>query len=228
MSRSLLVMLVEDHDELREATVDFLLTQGYDTVGVSSAEEVDDTPVPRAPDLYVIDLNLPGEDGFSLTERLRRTQPLAGIIITTARSQLQDRLTGYANGADIYLPKPVDPLELAAALKSVAQRTARDINGAALQLNSKNLVLAGPSGKVNLTESEGRLLTALASARHQTLERWQVAVQLQPNKEDLSPDRLQNRISLLRRKIQACGIEGEAIKAVRGTGYKLCTPTVVV
>jgi DNA-binding response OmpR family regulator len=228
MNQPLLVMVIEDHDILREATVDFLSQHGYEAVGVPTAEDVDDTPMVRTPELYVVDLNLPGEDGFSLTQRIRRAQPLAGIVITTARTQLQDRLTGYSSGADIFLPKPVDPLELLAALRSVAQRIQRESSNAGLRFNSKTQVLTGPSGKASLTEAEGRLLAALASARHQTLERWQVAVQLQPNKEDLSPDNLQNRISQLRKKILACGIEGESIKAVRGTGYRLCAPTVVI
>lgn len=67
---SLHILVVEDNDSLREATVDFLRTQGHQVTGVMCAEEVDDTPTRDVPDLYLVDVNLPGEDGFSLVERV--------------------------------------------------------------------------------------------------------------------------------------------------------------
>ena len=222
MNTRLLVMVIEDHDDLREATLTFLNQQGFQSLGVSCAEEVDDTPVPKTPDLYVVDLNLPGEDGLSLAKRLRRAQPLAGIVITTARTHLSDRLIGYAVGADIYLPKPVDPQELVATLTALANRMAVSSSEQALTLDGQKLLLRGPLGESKVAESEARLLVALSSAKDQTLERWQVAVQLNPENDDISADNVQNRISQLRKKIQACGIEGEVIKAIRSSGYKLC------
>jgi DNA-binding response OmpR family regulator len=229
MSPPLLVMVIEDHDALREATVDFLIQQGFEVVDVPCAEDVDDTPVPRTPDLYVVDLNLPGEDGLSLAKRLRAAQPLAGIVITTARAQLSDRLIGYAVGADIYLPKPVDPQELLATLNALAKRlTQATQHSKGLTLDDQTLLLRGPGGECKMAESEVRLLVALASAKDQTLERWQVAVQLSPDNDDISADNLQNRISQLRKKMAACGVEGESLKAIRGSGYRLCVPLVVV
>ena len=218
------VMVIEDHDDLREATLTYLNEQGFDTVGVSCAEEVDDTALSRKPDLYVVDLNLPGEDGLSLAQRLRRAQPLAGIVITTARTHLSDRLSGYAMGADIYLPKPVDPQELLAALQALSKRMVRELQIEGLVLDNKKLLLRGPTGECRISESESRLLMALASAKDQTLERWQVATQLNPENNHISADNVQNRISQLRKKVQGCGIDGEVVKAVRGSGYRLCMP----
>lgn len=228
MSSAFLVMLVEDHDALREATTRVLQQHGYRVVDVPCAEDVDDTPVPHKPDLYVVDLNLPGEDGLSLAKRLRQAQPLAGIVITTARTQLSDRLVGYEAGADLYLPKPVNPLELLAALAALTKRLRHQNRVSALSLNNQNQLLKGPCGECRLAESEVRLLVALATAKEQTLERWQVALQLNPDNADISADNLQNRISLLRKKMATCGIEGETIKAIRGSGYRLCAPVIVV
>lgn len=223
-----MVMVVEDHDELREATVSFLQQQGFETVGVACAEAVDETPTYRMPDLYVVDLNLPGEDGLALAGRLRQAQPNAGIVITTARTAIDDRLQGYAMGADIYLPKPVDPKELAATLAALGKRLARrDLDGT-LALDGQKLRLRGPSGECRLAESEVRVLAAMASAKDQTLDRAQVAARLSLSGDEISADNLQNRISQLRRKIESCGIEGEVIKAIRGSGYRLCVPMVVV
>jgi DNA-binding response OmpR family regulator len=228
MSGGLWVMVVEDHDALREATARILSQHGYQVVSVSCAEDVDDTPMRAIPDLYVIDLNLPDEDGLSLARRLRRAQPHAGIVITTARTQLSDRVNGYEAGADIYLPKPVDPEELLVTLAMLAKRLLRAVDGADLTLDGRRLVLRGAGGEARLAESEVRLLVTLASARNQTLERWQVALQLNPDKEEISADNLQNRISQLRKKMQGCGAEGEVIKAIRGNGYRLCVPLMVL
>lgn len=79
-SPSLNILLVEDNDDLREATLDFLKSHGHQVTGVVCAEEVDDTPIRDIPDLYLIDVNLPGETGFSLADRIRKSQPLAGIV----------------------------------------------------------------------------------------------------------------------------------------------------
>ena len=228
MSLPLMVMVVEDHDALREATVQLLRQEGYEAVGVPCAEDVDDIALPRTPDLYVVDLNLPDEDGLSLAQRLRKAQPLAGIIITTARTQLSDRLTGYAVGADLYLPKPVDPQELLATLAALAKRLVREAMHSGLVLEKQKCLLRGPQSECRLAESEVRLLVALTTAKDQILERWQVAVQLNPDNEDISADNLQNRLSLLRKKISTCGIEGDSLKAIRGSGYRLCVPVVVV
>ena len=228
MTAPLTVMVVEDHDDLREATVHFLQQNGYHAIGVPCAEDVDDTPMNAVPDLYVLDLGLPGEDGLSLAKRLRAAHPLAGIVITTARTQLSDRLIGYAVGADIYLPKPVDPQELLATLAALSKRVRPQVVAAdALTLNDQQGMLSGPGGESRLSEGEKRLLVALAIAKDQALERWQVALHLSPDNEDMTADNLQNRISVVRKKLLACGVDGQMLKAVRGSGYRLCIPLVV-
>jgi DNA-binding response OmpR family regulator len=228
MTWKLMVLVIEDHDDLRDATVAMLRKAGFDAVGVACAEDVDDTPLPRTPELYVVDLNLPGEDGLSLATRLRAGQPLAGIVITTARGLLSDRLLGYAVGADMYLPKPVDPMELVAALNALANRLRQQNMTAELRMDAGKALLIGPAGSCSLSDSEVRLLAALAKASDRTLERWQVSSQLQGNDEEISADNLQVRISQLRKKIRICGIEQEPIKAIRGSGYRLSVPLVVV
>lgn len=228
MNRSFRVRVIEDNDALREATLTVLQQAGFDTMGFSCAEDLDDTPDAYQADAYVIDLNLPGEDGLSLAIRVRQAQPNAVIVITTARTHLNDRVKGYEVGANIYMPKPVDPQELVAALRTlITQRYTNKNVLNCLQLDTNNKNLSGPCGEVRLTDSEIRLLMALATAKNQTLERWQIAVQLNPNNEEISADNLQNRLSQLRKKIQCCGIEDESIRVIRGVGYQLCVPVIV-
>ena len=230
MAAKLNIVVVEDNDGLREATVDFLRAQGHQVTGVVCAEEVDDTPTRDVPDLYLIDVNLPGEDGFRLTERIRKSQPLAGIILMTARGQLNDRLDGYGSGADNYLVKPVEQAELRVCISSMARR----LKGRAqaryegLVLNSQTLSLSGPGGQTTLTHGEGLLLAAFCRAAGQKLERWQAMQLVDTKDKGLVPANLEMRISTLRKKLISCGTSYDAIRTIRGFGYVLCVPVQIL
>lgn len=218
------ILVVEDNDSLREATVDFLRAQGHQVTGVVCAEEVDDTPTRDVPDLYLVDVNLPGEDGFRLTERIRKSQPLAGIVLMTARGQLSDRIDGYSSGADNYLIKPVEQAELLVCVNSLARRLkdqARAREKEVLVMNSQTLSLTGPKGEASLTHGEGLLLAAMCRAAGHKLERWQAMQLIDTKDKGLVPANLEMRISSLRKKLSACGAPGEAIRTLRGFGYGL-------
>ena len=220
---SLHILVVEDNDSLREATIDFLHQQGHQVTGVVCAEEVDDTPTRGLPDLYLIDVNLPGEDGFSLTHRIRKTQPLAGIVLMTARGQLNDRLEGYTSGADNYLIKPVEQSELLVCINNLARRlkSTAPTHSKHFQLNSQNWCLSGPKGQSSLTQSEGLLLASFCRAAGQQLERWQAMQLVDTKDKGLVPANLEMRISALRKKLIACGAPDDAIRTLRGFGYAL-------
>lgn len=220
------ILVVEDNDSLREATVDFLNASGHHATGVASAEEVDDTPLRGVPDLYLVDVNLPGENGFALARRVRQGQPLAGIVLVTARGQLHDRIDGYDHGADNYLVKPVEPAELLACIGSLAVRlqAARQPACAGLVLDSRALRLSGPAGQALLTHGESLLLAAFCRAAGGRLERWQAMQLVDSRDRGLSPANLEMRVSALRRKLGQCGAAGNAILPLRGFGYALnCT-----
>ncbi len=220
---SLHILVVEDNDSLREATVQFLQAQGHQVAGLVCAEEVDETPTRDLPDLYLIDVNLPGEDGFSLTERIRKTQPLAGIVLMTARGQLNDRLEGYSSGADNYLVKPVEQAELLVCIHNLARRlkASAPMPNAQIVLNSQTLSLTGPLGEASLTHGEGLLLAAFCRAAGQKLERWQAMQLVDTKDKGLLPANLEMRISTLRKKLSHCGAPEDAILTLRGFGYAL-------
>ena len=92
MDAPLHIAVIEDHRLLHQVTVQLLRDQGHHVTGFFCAEELDDESSVFVPDLYVIDLNLPGEDGLSLARRIRASQPATGIIMVTARDSLEDRL----------------------------------------------------------------------------------------------------------------------------------------
>ena len=223
---ALKILVVEDNDALREATLAFLQRHGHFVRGVSSAEELNDVEGAFVPDLYIVDLILPAEDGLSLTKRLRAAHPGVGIIITTALSRIGDKVLGYRSGADLYLTKPLDPEELIASLESLASRL-RSTTGAAnaLTLKVTSMKLSGPGGEVALSAGEATVLSAFARAPGRSLERWQLAEVIGGEGQSLpSVGTLEMRITRLRKKLTAIGAEPPGIKAIHKVGYTLCSP----
>ncbi len=229
MTTGLNIVVVEDHDTLREILVDLLCQNGHKATGFFCAEDVDDEQKHALTDLYVIDLNLPGEDGLSLARRIRHAHPRVGIVMATARSSLSDKMTGYDSGADFYLSKPVDPEELLAVITAFARRTRQDQDGQtdSLRLDGQRMTLSGPAGKAMLTQSEILTLSALMMAPGQVLERWQIIANLVGEADTISDASLEVRMTHLRRKISEVGGAAPAIKAVRKYGYKLTVPIVM-
>ncbi len=231
MAAQLSIVLGEDNDDLRELTADALRAEGHDVVALSCAEELEDKARGVAADLFLIDLNLPGENGFSLSRRIRQAQPLVGIIIVSARSDLQDKVDGYDGGADVYLAKPVPFDELRAAISSFARRrqaqqtTQLGPNGA-LRLQQREL--HGPSGQVHLTPAEQALLTAFARAPSGRLENWQLLELFGMDSADVSKTSLEVRITRLRKKLSQVGIEGQSFESIRSVGYQLHVPVQVI
>lgn len=228
---ALKVLLVEDNDDLREATLAFLQSRGHFVRGLASAEELGDLSGAFVPDVYVVDLNLPEEDGLSLVRRLRAVHPTVGIVITTARTQLGDKVLGYESGADIYLSKPVAPQELLAGISALAKRVkAQNSAERPLRFHSARLLLSGPAGHAELTRAEAALLNALIRAPGQTLERWQLWETITSGRNDgelPSAATLEMRVARLRKKLAEAGATAPAIKALRKLGYQLCCSVVI-
>lgn len=221
---SLKILVVEDNDGLRKATLAFLQDHGHYVRGVAMAEEINDVGAGFVPDVFVIDLNLPDEDGLSLTRRLRASHPFVGIIITTARTKIGDKLMGYDSGADLYLTKPVDPRELIACVASLGKRrnslfSQRD----ALAIDIQRMQLTGPLGTVKLAGNDTRILDALTRAPGHSLERWQIVEIISSGKEEIvSAASLEMRMTRLRKKLAAVGAPDPSIKALHKMGYTLC------
>ena len=227
---ALKILLIEDNDALREATLAFLQSQGHYVRGVSSAEEVADVEGGFLPDVYIIDLILPAEDGVSLTRRLRTAHPGVGIIITTALTRIGDKVIGYRSGADLYLTKPLDPEELIASLDSLAHRLRSFTpSPGTIELTVSTMRLSGPKAAVSLSAGEVTVLSAFARAPGRSLERWQLAEVIGTEDQGMpSAGVLEMRITRLRKKLITIGLEPPGIKAVHKVGYTLCTPLLLI
>lgn len=229
MPRELKIVVVEDYDAFRDAICDALRADGHEVVGVAMAEDVDDEPIGHVCDLYIIDLNLPGEDGISLARRIRQSQPDVGIVIVSARNTVEDRIGGYHSGANIYLTKPFSVDELRAVVAGFGRRlrVPATPHSGLLTLSPLRMLARGPSGEARLTQPEVLLLAAFSRVSQQCLERWQVASHLGQG-EDISRENMDVKLGRLRKKLIACGVEPPAIQSMRGVGYRLCCAIVVM
>jgi DNA-binding response OmpR family regulator len=226
--KSLSIMIIEDYDALRETMCNVLQQDGHLVCGVAMAEDVDDTPAGFVPDLYIVDLNLPGEDGISLARRIRRSEPSVGIVIVSARAAVTDRIDGYSSGANIYMTKPVSLDELRAVVAGFVERLVNvdRIKDNSLVLNTLKMQLSGPSFSARITQEEQIVLAAFARAAQQSLEHWQVAAHFGRG-EELTKENLEVRLGRLRKKLIACGAPAPAIQSIRGVGYRLCVQLLV-
>lgn len=223
------IVVVEDYDTLRRAICSELAQEGHSVTGLAMAEDVDDEVLGSVPDLYIVDLNLPGEDGLNLVKRVRASQPDVGIVIASARNTVVDRVDGYSGGANIFLTKPIDFDELKAIIDSFGQRLSfsKQRDAAALVLHTLTLRLLGPAGEVSLTQMEASLLAAFSRAPQRGLEHWQVAEHLGAG-EDINKDNVEVKLVRLRKKLAKSGITGNTIISLRGVGYRLCVPVNVL
>lgn len=224
MVAKLNIVVVEDNDDLRELTCQVLSQDGHHVTGLACAEELEDLAGGEPADIFLIDLNLPGEDGISLSQRIRKAQPLVGIIIISARTDLDDKLIGYDSGADWYITKPVVFAELSAAINSFARRrhAAKQTQASDAQvLVLQKLDVLGPVCVVKLTGTEGMLLTAFARAPAGKLETWQIAEMLDVEADETMKASISVRIARLRKKLVDAGAQGLVIESIRNVGYQL-------
>lgn len=227
MNSLLSIVVVEDHDEYREALVEFLEREGHRVMGFESAEHLMQGALPESVDLFMIDLNLPGEDGLVLAKRLRESMPSVGIIMLTARSYPDDVTRGYQSGADIYLNKPASAAQLRAALGAMKRRlTPATATDTTPRLERRKL--CGLQDEVMLTTTEALLIGALARAAGRQLKSEQLIQAIGKDLDSYQKHSLEAAMTRLRKKVQdACG-DGLALQSVRGEGYRLSASVQIV
>ncbi len=238
MPSRLCITVVEDNESLCAVTVELLRQQGHRVVGVHSAEALSDEDAPGLIDVLLVDLNLPGEDGFSLVRRYRAAYPGLSVIVISSRDRIEDRLACYQAGADAFIAKPTHPDELLALIQAQARRRssataqeARTDPVAAVPtatLDLRRLRVGGPGGEAAITDAAACLLAALALAPGQRLESWQLIEALKEDVEHYTTAALGVRVVRLRQLLRSVGFEGATLRATRLEGYQLCVPTVVV
>jgi len=230
MAKSGRVLIVEDDRQVRETVADYLSTHGYEVAQAADGAAMRKALGAELPDLVLLDVRLPGEDGLALARWLRERHDVA-IIMLTAAGEVIDRVVGLEVGADDYIGKPFDLRELLARMKSVLRRAeksrAQPAAGASrrvlfgtCQLDLDRHQLIGASGEdIALTAMEFDLLRAFAEHPNRVLSRDQLLT-LTRNREWEPFDRsIDIRIARLRRKIEDDPDNPKTIKTIRGSGY---------
>jgi len=217
------VVVVEDHLSLQELLVEALRQESYAAFGCASAEELDECLVKAKADILVLDINLPGENGISIAERLSHANPALRIIMLTARSTEKDKLIGYENGADIYLTKPVSPSELLAAVGSISRRIKQEVPSASLLLDCpKRQLLSTLSGiMTELSFNELSLLKGLVVAPGHKLDYWRLLDLLGKAVDEKSKAALGVQIHRLNLKMMPLMNGETCIKSNFKEGYQL-------
>jgi len=222
------ILIVDDDRKLTAMLCELLETEGFACSAAHSGERGLLLVEEQRPDLVVLDVMMPGEDGIAVLGKLRQSSDVP-VIMLTAMGEDADRIRGLEAGADDYLAKPFQPRELLLRIRAVLKRA-----GPAGSAPGGSLRRAGPfevqlerqqarvSGKpLELTNTELRILAALveragAVVTRDYLSRYAIGRELLPQDRTLD-----THISNLRRKIAEAGETGSAIRNVRGSGYRL-------
>ncbi|OAN49660.1 response regulator [Paramagnetospirillum marisnigri] len=222
------VVVVEDEPDLCSSIVRYLSLVGMTVERAGSGAELDQLLTSFSPDLLVLDVNLPGEDGFSIAARLRSRSRM-GIVMLTARGQLDDRVLGLTAGADAYLVKPVQFRELEAVIHSLTRRLretqAEDKpenreDGNIWGFDSATWSLITPKGhQVPLTNAEYRVLQTLTNDPGSSVTRDEIATSLGKTVGGYDDRSIDAVMARLRRKVASATGENLPIRAVRSVGY---------
>ncbi|GGX94521.1 DNA-binding response regulator [Litchfieldella qijiaojingensis] len=220
------VLIIEDDERLAGLTRDYLEANGFRvTVEADGARGVERI-VELQPDLVILDLMLPGEDGLSICRRAR--PDYAGpILMLTARTDDMDQVLGLEMGADDYVPKPVQPRVLLARMRALMRRSeAGDTSSGEARLTFNNLEIDSATReawlggeRIDLTSAEFDLLWLLASHAGRVLTREEIFSQLRGIKYDGQDRSIDVRVSRIRPKIGDDPNQPHRIKTVRSKGY---------
>ncbi len=218
------VVVVEDNETLCAELVHFLGTAGFQAMGLGDGPALSAHLARDQPDVLILDLNLPFEDGIQIARRVRHAFPDVRIAMLTGRGRGSDRTEGYEAGADVYLTKPTRPAEMLAVVRNLHQRrTSAQAATLCWTLDASRRSLQSSQGHgLRLTEGETMLLHALAVAGG-GLDHDQLLDALGADAADPRPAkaRLEVLVSRLRSKLRGLGPDGLAIHARRGHGYQL-------
>ena len=234
MAEQATILIVDDDPDIRELLEDYLGDQGYRVIAVPTADAFRNALAEHAPDVVLLDVGLPGEDGLSLARHVREHLDV-GIIMVSGAGETVDRIIGLEVGADDYLAKPFDPRELHARVKSVLRRYRQHAlkdapgkdSGTSSQvcfgigvLDLERCQLLDAEGReIPVTAMEFALLRVFAERPNRPLSHDQLLTLIQNREWDPYDRSIDIRIARLRRKIEPKPEKPVFLKTVRGMGY---------
>ena len=217
------ILIIDDDKKLNELLKGFLSDFGFSVLSATHPEQGLKKLKQKAPDLVILDVMLPGMDGFEVCKTIRQ-QSSVPIIMLTARGELMDRVVGLELGADDYLPKPFEPRELVARIHSILRRakhiddTRPQVFGP-LEIDSSRQIVKLDGQNVELTTNEFAALALLAGNPGKVFDRDQILQELRGMDCDAFNRSVDITMSRLRQKLNDTPKEPVFIKTVWGTGY---------
>ena len=228
-SEDLQLLVVDDDPGIRELLCRYLGEQGFRIAAVEDGKSMDAWLAENTPDLVILDLMLPGEDGLSLARRLRGDHQLP-IVMISARGEEVDRIVGLEVGADDYLPKPFNPRELLARVRAVLRRNSPIVDSEAsaaakyifgpFRLEPDKRALYHDTTEVDLSRAEFELLAVLVDHPNRVLSRDFIMECLGGSDRDPFDRSIDVRVTRLRHKIEGDPAKPEFIRTVWGIGYQ--------
>lgn len=219
------LLVVDDDDRIRELLKQYLTRAGFRVTAAADAAAARRLMETLDFDLAILDVMMPGEDGFALT-RWVRSRPGLGqtpVLILTARGLPGDRIEGLSLGADDYLAKPFEPQELLLRVEAILRRAGpragppREVRLGECVFDLERLELTRNGQLIRLTEAESQLLKTLALSAHAPVDRYALA----PDSVDAAGRAVDVQVTRLRRKIEADPKNPRYLQTVRGVGYML-------
>jgi DNA-binding response OmpR family regulator len=247
MSQGGTILLVEDEEHLAQGLIYNLRAEGYSVKLATDGEKSLEIAASCQIDAMILDIMLPGLDGFSVAQELRSRQNYVPILMLTARGRPEDVLRGFEAGADDYLPKPFDLSVLLARLNGLLRRMvwlrpasnppvaapAPDMESpgtftfAGRTIDFDSLELSAPHKKVRLTLMESDLLRHLVRNQGRIISRKELLEQVWHVHEDTDTRAIDNFMVRLRRYIEENPAEPVFLETVRGVGYRFLPATPV-
>ena len=222
------VMILEDEVSIRSFVVINLKRAGYEVVEAGTGEEALEL-LKSNPDVGVaiLDIMLPGIDGFEVCRSIRATDKKIGIIMLTARSQEMDKITGLMTGADDYMTKPFSPAELTARIDALYRRVGPESGGESTEitqgpfvLNTRNRTLEKEGKRIKLTQVEYAIIKLFMQNPGRALSREDILASVWGRDYDGELKIVDVNIRRLRIKIEDDTANPTYITTVRGFGYK--------
>lgn len=224
------ILLIDDDVELCSMLEDYLGRHGYTLSAAHHGERGLQEALTGKYSIVLLDVMLPGIDGFEVLRRLRASSSIS-VLLLTARGEDVDRIVGLEIGADDYLGKPFNPRELLARIRAVLRRTPGSSQGSreslpmlGLELDSAARTVRCSGTEINLTDVEFTLLQTLMRSAGEVVHREQLAEAVLGRKFHPFDRSLDMHVSRLRHKLNASGNLGEQVKTIRGVGYQLAIP----
>ncbi len=220
------LLLVEDEKRMAEALCEILRLENYEVDHYANGLDGLTAIESNIYDIVILDVMLPGMNGYEIVRRARSKGIATPILMLTAKAELDDKVTGLDSGADDYLTKPFMTKELLARLRALGRRTLGTTDGIlsfgdiSLDTGALSLSCIRNGQSVRLSEKEYRILEYLIANSGQILTREQLAVKIWGFESDAEYNNVEVYMSFTRKKLNFVGAKTE-IKAVRGVGYEL-------